>query len=196
MPFSIRAVLLACLTASGAAGLAGCVPSSGPRAEAPPAIAATTLATDGPLRAGDRVRITVFGEDRLTGDYEVDAAGQATVPLVGPIQAAGLSGGQLRDAVTEKLRQAYLKDPKVSVDLLSKRPFYILGEVAKPGEYPYRTGLDIWRAMALAGGQTYRASPSTVAIQRAGETAFRDFKLAADVPVEPGDVVRVPERWF
>lgn len=176
--------------------LPGCIHADPERIEASVVPVAAQPSIGPTLRTGDRLRITVFGEDKLSGDYDVDAAGSVALPLVGSARAAGLSTAALRDALTDRLRQAYLRDPKVTVDILSQRPFYILGEVEKPGEYPYRNGLDIWRAMALAGGQTYRASSSTVAIQRAGETEFHDFELAADVGVGPGDVVRVPQRWF
>ena len=148
------------------------------------------------LRPGDRIKVTVFGEDRLSGDYEIDGSGLVSLPLTGSATAAGLTQREFESALAEKLRRAYLKEPQVTVDRVAMRPFYILGEVEKPGEYSYRSGLDIWRAMALAGGQTYRASSSTVAIQRAGDTEFHDYKMATDVSVGPGDVVRVPQRWF
>ena len=173
--------------------LSGCV-ASGARIDAK-IVPATTVAETA-LRPGDRIRVTVFGEDRLSGDYEIDGAGMVSLPLTGSAKAAGLTQREFENALAQRLRQAYLKEPQVTVDRLAMRPFYILGEVEKPGEYAYRGGLDIWRAMALAGGQTYRASSSTVAIQRAGETEFHDYKMASDVSVGPGDVVRVPQRWF
>lgn len=148
------------------------------------------------LRTGDRLRVTVYGEDRLSGEYEIDDGGFVSLPLTGPAKAAGLSPGEFQASLTDKLKSAYLKDPRVTIDTLAVRPFYILGEVEKPGAYPYRSGLDIWRAMAVAGGQTYRASTSTITIQRAGETDFHDYKLAGTVTIGPGDVIRVPERWF
>lgn len=148
------------------------------------------------LRVGDKVRVTVFGEDKLTGEYEIDGAGLVSLPLSGPDQAAGLTRTELQAELTDRLKRGYLRDPKVTVDLVSARPFYILGEVEKPGEYPYRSGLDIWRAMALAGGQTYRASTSEVAIQRAGYPEWRDYRLTSNILIDPGDVIRVPERWF
>ena len=140
--------------------------------------------------------MTVYGEDRLTGDYDINASGFISLPLLGSVKALDLTQAALRDAVADGLRKSALRDPRVTVDVVSLRPFYILGEVEKPGEYPSRSGLDVWRAMAMAGGQTYRASTSTVAIQRAGETDWRDYKLGGEVTVGPGDVVRVPERWF
>jgi protein involved in polysaccharide export with SLBB domain len=175
--------------------LAGCVSSSGSDAVAQVAATSPTRA-DPALRAGDRVQLTVFGEDGITGAYDVAPSGVVQVPLAGTVQAAGQTPSDLAAGVTTALRQKYLRDPKVTVALLSQRPFYVLGEVEKPGEYPFRDGLDLWRALAVAGGQTYRASASTVLLQRAGEAKPVEVELARNVTVEPGDLIRVPERWF
>ena len=148
------------------------------------------------FQTGDKLRVTVFGEAALTGDYEIGADGALALPLVGSVSAAGQATPELEAALASRLRAHFLRDPRVTIDLLSTRPFYILGEVEKPGEYPYRPGLDIWRAMALAGGQTYRASSSRVLIQRAGDPEWRDVPLAAAPTIAPGDAIRVPERWF
>ena len=172
--------------------LLGCVSAGAKHVE----VQSSPAPTGSGLSAGDRLHVTVYGEDRLTGDYEVGETGDVSMPLIGRLAALGQTQEQFQANLTTALRKAYLKDPHVTVATLSLRPFYILGEVEKPGEYSYRSGLDIWRAMALAGGQTYRASGSTVAIQRAGENEFHDYQLASDVAVGPGDVVRVPERWF
>ncbi len=192
----MRCVSLLLLCSVAVALLTGCVASGGRHVEASAAQPGPAQPNAAVLAPGDRLHVIVYGEDRLTGDYDIDGSGAVSLPLTGPLKAAGLTQLEVQGALAAKLRSAYLKDPRVTVATLSVRPFYILGEVEKPGEYPYRSGLDIWRAMALAGGQTYRASASTVAIQRAGENEFHDYKLAADVTVGPGDVVRVPERWF
>jgi polysaccharide export outer membrane protein len=148
------------------------------------------------LQAGDRVRITVFGEDKLSGDFEIDSGGDLSLPLAGTIKAAGFTKAELERELTRKYRGNYLRDPKVTVDVASFRPFYVLGEVQKPGEYTYKPGLNVLTAMALAGGQTYRASNSQVLIQRSGETAMKEYPLSPAVPVYPGDLLRVPERYF
>ena len=148
------------------------------------------------LQSGDRIRVTVFGEDKLTGDYEIDGGGSISVPLTGTIRAAGLTTAALESALVANLRRKYLRDPKVTVSMASFRPFYILGEVEKPGEYPFKTGLNIWRAIAVAGGQTYRASSSTILIQRPGEAQMKEYDLSHDMVVGPGDLIRVPDRWF
>ena len=145
---------------------------------------------------GDRVRITVFGEDRLSGEYQVDGSGSLSVPLAGTVQAAGLTKPELEQAVTTQLKGQYLRNPRVSIDVVSYRPFYVLGEVQKPGEYPYRSGLNVLSALAIAGGATYRGHTSKVTIQRAGTTEEKDYPQSPTVLVMPGDVVRVPERFF
>ena len=157
-----------------------------------------TVADSGPPRlgAGDKIRLTVFGEDKLSGDYEIDPGGFVSLPLAGTVKAAGLTKPEFEKLLTENYRSKYLRNPKVTVDIASYHPFYVLGEVQKPGEYPFRSGLNVMSAIAIAGGQTYRASTSTVKIQRAGTTSFADFPMAPSVPVYSGDVIRVPERYF
>jgi polysaccharide export outer membrane protein len=149
-----------------------------------------------PLAAGDRIRVTVYGEDRISGEYQIDPNGMVSLPLAGTLPAAGRTKPQLEAALTEKLKGSYLRDPKVTVDVVTFRPFYVLGEVQKPGEYPFRSGLNVLSAIAIAGGATYRANTSKVYIQRFGSTALTEYAQSPTVPVMPGDVVRVPERYF
>ena len=148
------------------------------------------------LAAGDKLRVTVFGEDKLSGEYQVDSAGSLSLPLAGTIQGAGLTKAELEQALTAKLKSEYLRNPKVTVDVVSFRPFYVLGEVQKPGEYQFRSGLNVLSALAIAGGATYRASTSKVLIQRSGSTEMTEYQQSPTVLVMPGDVVRVPERYF
>jgi protein involved in polysaccharide export with SLBB domain len=145
---------------------------------------------------GDKVRITVFGEDKLSGEHQIDTAGFLSLPLAGTIEAAGLTKPELEQALIAKLKSEYLRNPKVTVDVVSFRPFYVLGEVQKPGEYSYRSGLNVLSAIAIGGGATYRASTSTVMIQRSGTNEMTEYPQSPTVPVLPGDVVRVPERFF
>jgi protein involved in polysaccharide export with SLBB domain len=145
---------------------------------------------------GDKIRVTVFGEDKLSGEYQIDSAGTVSLPLAGTIEAAGLTKPELEQALTAKLKSEYLRNPKVTVQVVSFRPFYVLGEVQKPGEYAYRDGLNVLSAIAIGGGATYRASKSTVMIQRSGTTEMVEHPQATTVQVMPGDVVRVPERFF
>jgi protein involved in polysaccharide export with SLBB domain len=148
------------------------------------------------LAPGDKVRVTVFGEDRLSGEYQIDNAGMLSVPLAGTIQGAGLTKPELEQAITVQLKNQYLRNPKVTVDVVSYRPFYVLGEVQKPGEYQFRSGLNVLSAIAIAGGATYRANTSKVMIQRSGSKEMTEYPQATSVLVMPGDVVRVPERFF
>jgi protein involved in polysaccharide export with SLBB domain len=148
------------------------------------------------LQSGDKIRVTVYGEDKLSGDYQIDQSGQISLPLAGTVEAVGLTQSELEQALAKKFRSEYLRNPKVTVTIASLQPFYLMGEVEKPGEYPYRSGLNVLTALAIAGGPTYRASKNTVQIQRRGETSMRSYPISSSVPVLPGDVIRVPERYF
>jgi protein involved in polysaccharide export with SLBB domain len=148
------------------------------------------------LQGGDKIRVTVYGEDKLSGEYEIDPGGFVSLPLAGTVKAAGLTKAQLEQDLSKKFRGEYLRNPKVTVDIATFRPFYVLGEVQKPGEYPYKSGLNVLSAIAVAGGQTYRASKNSVMIQRAGEPSLKEFPLDGSIPVYPGDLIRLPERYF
>jgi len=181
------AVLLAFL-------VSGCGAGSLTETEQQSLAAAATAAPQ--LQPGDKIRISVFGEDKLSGDFEIDQSGRISLPLAGTVEAQGLTQSELEQALAKKFRSEYLKNPKVTVTIATLRPFYIIGEIEKPGEYPYKSGLNVLTALAIAGGPTYRASRSTVQIQRRGETSMRDYPISASVPILPGDVIRVPERYF
>lgn len=148
------------------------------------------------LQSGDKIKVTVFGEDKISGEYEIDPGGFLSLPLAGTLKASGNSKIELEKIITGKLKSNYLKDPKVTVDVVSFRPIYVLGEVQKPGEYQFRSGLNVMSALAVAGGSTYRASNSRVMIQRFGEPALKEYALDPSVQVFPGDVIRLPERYF
>ena len=157
------------------------------------------VATTHPLRLqiGDKVKVVVIGDDKLSGEYQIDGRGMISAPAAGPIAAAGLSTESLGAALQRRLRdRQYLLNPIVNVTISEFRPFYVLGEVEKPGEYPYHTGLNVLSAIAVAGGDTYRASRSTALVQRAGETAFHEVPLSPEVPIYPGDLIKLPERYF
>lgn len=148
------------------------------------------------LGTGDKVRIITFDENSLTGEFVVSGSGTISLPLVGDLKALGLTTSELQEEIQNALRQGYLKDPKVSVEVLNYRPFYILGEVTKPGEYPFVNGLTVLNAVATANGFTYRADTHKVFIKRANETAEHEVDLTTTTPVEPGDTIRVKERYF
>jgi protein involved in polysaccharide export with SLBB domain len=192
--FMIRAVFVCIALLAMAALVAGCATGQLGEAEQQSLAAAATAPPK--LQPGDKIRVTVFGEDKLSGDYELDQSGQISLPLAGTLTASGLTQTELERALTAKFRSEYLKNPKVTVSIMNLRPFYITGEVQKPGEYAYKSGLNVLTAIAIAGGPTYRASRSSVQIQRGGEASMRDYPLSISVPILPGDVIRVPERYF
>lgn len=148
------------------------------------------------LGPSDRVRLKVYGEQDITGDYEVDTNGYISVPLAGRVKAAGLTTRQLEKSVAAALSKGLLRDPRVNAEVATYRPFFILGEVKKAGEYPYKAGLTVLDAVASAGGYTYRANERKVVIRRAGSNVEETHALDAPVPIFPGDNIRVPERYF
>jgi polysaccharide export outer membrane protein len=161
----------------------------------PPATPAAVVA-DYRLGAGDKIRVITFGEDSLTGEFYVSGSGKVSLPLVGDVQAAGKSVPEFQRSVETALKDGFLKDPKVSVEVLSYRPFYILGEVQKPGEYPYTNALTVQNAVATANGFTYRANQKKVFIKRADSNEEKEYPLTSSTPVSPGDTIRIGERFF
>lgn len=147
------------------------------------------------LDAGDQVRVTVFGHEDLSGEFLVGAEGKISLPLVGEVQAKGLSTGELEQAIIARLSPDYLKDPRVAAEVLNYRPFYIIGEVNAPGSYPYVNGMRVVNAVALAGGFTYRADEDDLYITRAGGSGEKE-PASQSTPVFPGDVVEVTQRFF
>lgn len=148
------------------------------------------------LDSGDRIKVTVYGHDDLSGEFELDSEGMVAMPLIQDVQAGGLTVAELERAVTDKLSPDFLKNPRVSIEVLNYRPFYILGEVREPGSYPYASGMTLIKAVAMAGGYTYRARTSRVTITRPGDETPVQIKADPDTLVMPGDVIEVPERFF
>jgi protein involved in polysaccharide export with SLBB domain len=148
------------------------------------------------LGSGDKLRIIVFGEDDLGGEFQVDGSGFVQLPLLGQIQAAGLTSRQFESKVKAAFDAGYLRDARVNVEIANYRPFYIIGEVSKPGGYPYVSGMNLINAIALAGGYTYRANERRIYIRRNGASSEQEFPAEASTQVNPGDVIRVPERFF
>jgi polysaccharide export outer membrane protein len=145
------------------------------------------------LGPGDVVRVDVFQETDLSGEFRLDGDGRLALPLVGTIDAGGLTTRGLEQALAARLHDGgFLVDPKVSAQVLTYRPFFILGEVRNPGEYEYKNGMTVINAVALAGGHTYRAKTSVASIERG--TCTMDAEV--DSPVLPGDIIRIPERFF
>jgi polysaccharide export outer membrane protein len=162
-------------------------------AQAPPSASSAESYILGP---NDRIRLKVYGESDITGEYEINNTGQVSIPLAGHIKAAGATTRQLEKAIAAALAKGIVRDPRVNVEIAQYRPYYILGEVKKSGEYPYRHGLTVLDAVASAGGFTYRANENKVLLRRSGAGAEETLPLDAPVPVFPGDNIRIPERYF
>lgn len=148
------------------------------------------------LGSGDQIRVTVFGHKDLSGEFTIDGGGNVSLPLVGNIRAGGLLVPDLEANIIAALKPDYLKNPRVSAEVLNYRPFYIIGEVKKPGSYPYVNGMTVVNAVALAGGYTYRARENRILITRATDETRGKDTATHDTLVLPGDVIEVPERFF
>jgi polysaccharide export outer membrane protein len=148
------------------------------------------------LDAGDKLRVVVFGQDGLTNSYAVDAGGSITMPLIGAVAARGLTPAELSAAISARLRQNFIREPHVAVEIESYRPFFILGEVQFPGQYPYVANMTVETAVAIAGGYSPRALHSKAEITRVvgGQTVRQT--VPATTSVRPGDTITVAERWF
>jgi polysaccharide export outer membrane protein len=159
--------------------------------------AVTTAATAVPrFQGGEKIRITVYNEPTLSGDYDIDPNGVVSLPLAGTVRAVGLTQPQLEQELAKKFKSEYLRNPKLTVTIIQFRPFYFVGEVEKQGEYAYKPGLNVLTAMALAGGGTYRANRNYVLIQHFGETGMKEYPQSAATLILPGDLIKVPERYF
>ena len=180
--------------------LAACVPPSGPSPalptpSAPAANTAELVSSTYRLGSGDRVKITVFRHEDLSGEFALDGAGNFAMPLIGEVQAYGVTTRELEARLQQKLQDGYLVEPQVSVEVLNYRPFYILGEVKTPGAYPYVNGMTVLNAVALAGGFSYRAKQSDFLLQRGGSNSGSN-EVQGDAALLPGDIVTVQERFF
>ena len=148
------------------------------------------------LDSGDRLRVVVFGQDGLSASYAVDTSGNITMPLIGAVRARGHSPAQLQAAIAAKLKQGYVREPHVAVEVETYRPFFILGEVTLPGQYPYVANMTVETAVAIAGGYTPRAFKYKIEISRQAGGLTEKRVVSPNYPVRPGDTVQVAERWF
>ncbi len=148
------------------------------------------------LGSGDRLRITVFGESDLSGEFEVDGSGSTSLPLLGDVRAAGLSLRQFEQHLVELLADGYLVEPRVNLEVLNYRPFYILGEVRSPGKYAFVSGITVLNAVAMAGGYSHRARRGRAEIVRGGNPENTVKNAPETTMVLPGDTIRIPERFF
>jgi polysaccharide export outer membrane protein len=186
------------------AALRASFPSSSQRAYAPaPVVYAAApvpmpVAYDSAYRldAGDKLRIVVYGQEGLTNSYAIDAGGAITMPLIGSVPARGRTPAGLASEITGKLRNGYIRDPSVAVEIESYRPFFILGEVAAPGQYPYVPNMSVESAVAIAGGFSPRARRDSVTLTHTDSAGSSRYVVPLGTPLGPGDTVLVGERWF
>lgn len=148
------------------------------------------------LGSGDKLRITVYNEDTLSGEYEVDGSGVLALKLIGIIEAGGKTIPEITKMIEAKLKEGYLLNPSVAIEVLNYRPFYVLGEVKEPGKYAYVSGMTVLNAVALAGGYTYRAKQSRMLVIRANDPSKKEEVADQNTVIMPGDIIRVPERFF
>jgi protein involved in polysaccharide export with SLBB domain len=181
----IGSIVSACSPTSSMLGVAG--------APTPPIVGDSSQVK---LENGDKLKVAVYNEPQLSGEYVVDTGGAITFPLVGQVVVAGMDARGAEEALRKRLSGRFLVNPKLSVEIISQRPFYMMGEVGKPGEFPYRPGLNVVAAIALAGGFTPRASQGAVTIRRAANGQIVDVPVDPSVAIFPGDMVTVAERLF
>jgi polysaccharide biosynthesis/export protein len=148
------------------------------------------------LDSGDRLRIVVFGQDGLSNSYIVDAAGNVTMPLIGAVPARGITTSELARAVTARLRNGFIREPHLAIEIESYRPFFILGEVTYPGQYPYVPNMTVETAIAIAGGFTPRAYRADAKISRTQSGQIYRVAVPLVAAVRPGDTITIDERWF
>lgn len=155
-----------------------------------------TIETDYRLAAGDRLRVIVFGQDDISNLYTVDSTGHIAMPLIGSVPVAGVTTQMVEARVAERLRAGFVRDPRVAVEVDTYRPFFILGEVTSPGQFPFATGLTVETAVAIAGGYTPRADRNGARLSRVmGDTLVTE-RVPPTFPIRPGDTIEIGERWL
>jgi polysaccharide biosynthesis/export protein len=219
--FPMRGAHAAIVCLLAALALPGCMSTSGPVAvaqprndldamaygqpygTAPAPIASAYAAVPTPVRydgyrldAGDKLRVVVYGQEGLTNTYAIDAGGSITMPLIGSVPARGRSPASLAAEITAKLRNGFIREPSVAVEIDSYRPFFILGEVAAPGQYPYVPNMSVESAVAIAGGFSPRAKRDRVTLTHTDGAGVSRVVVPLGTALSPGDTVLVGERWF
>jgi polysaccharide export outer membrane protein len=148
------------------------------------------------LDAGDKLRVVVYGQEGLTNTYAIDAGGSITMPLIGAVPARGRTPAGLASAISAKLRNGYIREPSVAVEIEAYRPFFILGEVAAPGQYPYVPNMSVESAVAIAGGFSPRALRDRVTLTHTDQSGSSRLVVPLGSALGPGDTIFVGERWF
>ena len=190
----------------GAIGALRAAFAAAPRAASAPVVVAAPVAYVEPapvrydaayyLDAGDRLRVVVYGQEGLTNTYAIDAGGSITMPLIGSVPARGRTTAGLAAEISAKLRRGFIREPSVAVEIEAYRPFFILGEVAAPGQYPYVPNMTVESAVAIAGGFSPRALRDRVTVTHTDASGPARFVVPPGSPISPGDTVLVSERWF
>jgi protein involved in polysaccharide export with SLBB domain len=193
MPLTIVLVATWLLALLGIAGCTGVDPAPGSQSAA---IDPAALAAPYRLGPGDQIDVIVFGEDNLSGTFDLDEGGAFSLPLAGSIPVRDKTARQAEAAIAARLADGLVTDPKVSVNIKRYRPIYVVGEVQKPGAYPAYGPTSVLNAVALAGGYTYRARNGQITVIRYSDAAHRPVVVGETDIVLPGDTVTVPERWF
>lgn len=188
-----KAVLV--IVSIGAVVLAAC--STGPEKGDPQELTQAGMGMMGyKLGSGDEIKVTVYDEPELSGPFVVDGQGSISMSLIGQIEVVNLSLTEMSRLIETKLKDGWLKDPKVTAELVKGRPYYILGEVNRPGEYPFVSGLTMMNAIASAGDFTYRADRGRILVKSADSPNEREVVLTPTTTVRPGDTIRIRERFF
>jgi polysaccharide export outer membrane protein len=212
-----RAFRLPIIAAMTALALSGCIRRSAPVAVAPqptldtiayagpppvpvayaaPAPAPAPYDTPYHLDAGDRLRVVVYGQEGLTNTYSISAGGTITMPLIGAVPARGRTPQGLASDIAARLRNGFIREPSVAVEVEAYRPFFILGEVQAPGQYPYVPNMTAESAVAIAGGFSPRARKDRVTITHTDASGTSRMVMPPGTPISPGDTVVIGERWF
>lgn len=178
---------LAFILAAASLALSGC--AGGPRAQA-----GTAPAPEYRLDSGDELRVIVFGQERLSGTFRVDDSGTVSMPLLQPLSVRGMTTREAKGTIEQALAQNLLRNPDVAVEVVTFRPFFILGEVNEPGQYPYVAGMTVETAVAIAGGYTYRANQSSARVTRPSQAS--EVMISTTDQIYPGDTVFIRERYF
>jgi polysaccharide biosynthesis/export protein len=188
----------------GAIGALRAAFAAAPRTAPAPAVVAAPVGYAEPARydaayhldASDKLRVVVYGQEGLTNTYAIDAGGAITMPLIGSVRARGRTTAGLAAEISAKLRAGFIREPSVAVEIEAYRPFFILGEVAAPGQYPYVPNMTVESAVAIAGGFSPRARRDSVTVTHTGASGTSRFVVPPGSPISPGDTVLVGERWF
>ena len=155
------------------------------------------LNTEYKLGSGDIISIFVYGEEDLSLEIQLTDSGTLSYPFLGEMQVVGITATQLREKITRGLRGDYLIDPKVSVQILQYRPFFINGEVVQPGSFSFQPGLTVRKAVTLAQGFTEKSSKKKN-IYIISDTDPRQIPRRATLNsvIKPGDIVSIePEKF-